>query len=130
MNLPKYSLDTHPLIWYFTGQKTLSFKARQIIDDVFNKKADCFIASIALLEAFHVSLKRKDFDFTKFLKSLRLSNIIIVPLDKVVLTACFRLPRNLDIHDRVISATALVNESQLVTKDALLRNIRSLKTLW
>lgn len=130
MSSPKVCLDTHPLIWYFTGQKTLSLKAREIIDNVFNQKTDCFISSIVLLESFHLSLKRKDFIFPKFLKSLRLPNILIVPLDKIVLSSCYRLPANLDIHDRVITATSIVNESILVTKDQALHKIRSVKTLW
>lgn len=130
MSSPKVCLDTHPLIWYFTGQRTLSLKAKGVIDSVFNQKTDCFISSIVLLESFHLSLKRKDFIFTKFLKSLRLPNIIVVPLDKIVLSYCYRLPTNLDIHDRIITATSIVNGSILVTKDPVLRRIRSVKTLW
>lgn len=130
MSSPKVCLDTHPLIWYFTGQKTLSSKAREIIDRVFSQKTDCFISSIVLLEAFHLSLKKRDFVFAKFLRSLRLPNIIVVPLDKIVLSSCYRLPANLDIHDRVISATSIANGSVLVTKDQALRKIKSVKTLW
>lgn len=130
MKHSKYCLDTHPIIWYFTGQKTLSKKAKKVIDNIFSGKFDCFISSIVLLEAFHVSLKYKKFNFPKFLDSLRLSNVIAVPLDKVILESCYRLPKQLNIHDRVILATSRVTGSSLVTKDKDLRKFSSAKTIW
>ena len=130
MSLPKYCLDTHPLIWYFTGQKTLSVKSRKIINGIFSQKSTCFLSSIVLLEAFHVGLKNKKFVFPKFIQQLRLSNIIIVPLDKVILKTCYQLPKQLDIHDRIITATALVNKTALITKDKEIRKISSIKTIW
>ncbi len=130
MKEPKYCLDTHPIIWYFIGQKTLSQKAKKILDQIFSQEAIGFISSIVLLEVFHLSLKKETFIFSQFLKTIRLPNIIIVPLDKVVLSKCFLLPKNLEIHDRAISATALVNNSVLITKDPDLKAMPGLKTLW
>lgn len=130
MNSPDYCLDTHPLVWYFTGQKTLSGKAKKILDEVFIGKIKCFIPSIVLLEIFHLSLKVKKFNFPQFLKKLQLSSITIVPLDKTILTKCFTLERDLDIHDRIIAATANVSGSVLITKDRTLCKTLSLKTVW
>lgn len=130
MNSSNYCLDTHPLVWYFTGQKTLSQQAKQVLDDIFTGKATAFIPTIVLLEAFHVSMKKKEFLFPLFLQRLRLSTISIVPLDKVVLSACFRLPKRLSIHDRIIAATALVSKGILITKDPQIKSITKIKTLW
>ncbi len=130
MSSSNYCFDTHPLIWYFLGQKTLSNKAKQILDSIFLNKVTCYIASIVLLEAFHLGLKQPKFNFAKFFQTLRISNIIIVPLDKVVLTSCFNLPKNLDIHDRIICATAIATKSTLVTKDATIQKIKSVKYIW
>lgn len=127
---PKYSLDTHPLVWYFTGEKTLSPKAKNVLDEVFLEKIFCFLSSIVLLEVFHLSLRKKGFVFSKFLKKLKHPNIIIVPLDKLVLLECYKLPKNLGIHDRVIVATATVNKCLLITKDKEIRSLPRLKTLW
>src|SRR3990172_13347885 len=121
MSLVKYCLDTHPLVWYFIGQKTLSNNAKKVLDEIFSGKATGIISSIVLLETFHISLKKKSFIFTKFLKKLRHPNIIIIPLDKVVLSACFKLSADLDIHDRIIVATSVVNNCVLITKDDNLR---------
>ena len=130
MNLPKYCLDTHPLVWYFTGQKTLSPKARKILDELFSGKITCYISIIVLLEIFHLSLKFKKFNFPKFLETIRLPNIIIVPLDRVILETCFALSKNLEIHDRIIAATASINECILVTKEKVLHDLTSLKVIW
>lgn len=130
MNSPKYCLDTHPLIWYFTGQKTLSANAKKILDEIFSGKSTGYMSTIVFLEAFHLSLKKKSFIFPDFLKNLRLSNIIAVPLDKVILSFCYTLSPELDIHDRVIAATAIVNNSILVTKDPNLQKFKKIKTLW
>jgi predicted nucleic acid-binding protein len=40
------------------------------------------------------------------------------------------MKKNLEIHDRVIAATALVSNSLLVTKDSELKKIPGLKTIW
>ena len=125
-----YCLDTHPLIWYFTGQDTLSSKAKEIIDNIFAGKIRCYIASIVLLEAFHLSLKKKNFIFPIFFKKIRLVNILIVPLDKIVLQKCFEISPNLDIHDRIIAATAIVNNSVLITKDEILKKYNKVETIW
>jgi len=117
-------------IWYFTGQKTLSSKAKRILDEVFLGKYACFIPAIVLLETFHISLKIKKFIFPGFIKKLRLTNVIIVPLDKVILDQCYKLPKNLDIHDRIILATAMVNKCVLLTKDKELKQVSRSKTLW
>ena len=130
MSLAKYCLDTHPLVWYFTGQNTLSNKAKLVLDEIFLEKTTCFIPAIVLLETYHLGLKNKNFVFPKFLSKLRLPNIVIVPLDKVVLSACFKLPANLDIHDRIIVATAMVNKCVLISKDEVLRKNITIKTLW
>lgn len=126
----KYCFDTHAIAWYFTGQKTLSSRAKKLLDQVFSQDATAFISSIVLLETFHLSLKKETFIFSQFLKVIRLPNIIIVPLDKVVLSKCFLLPKNLEIHDQVIAATALVNGCLLVTKDPEMKRIPNLKTIW
>ena len=130
MNSPKYSLDTHALVWYFTGQKTLSAKAKKILDEIFSGKAACFVSIIVLLETFHLSLKNKNFTFPEFLNNLRITNIIVVPLDKAVLSSCYSMPPVLNIHDRIIAATSSINKCILITKDEILRKNKIVKTLW
>jgi len=126
----KYCLDAHPLIWYFTGQKTLSLKAKKIMDKIFSQKTTGYVPVIVLLEIYHLSLKGKKFKFSDFFEKLKLPNIIIVPLDKAVLTTSFSLSKTLNIHDRIICATSLATKSILITKDNAIQKISSIKSVW
>lgn len=130
MTQVRYCLDTHALIWYFTGSSTLSLKAFGILEEIFEGKAQGIIPSLAILEALHLSYKNKTFNFVKFLDALRITSITIYPFDKDVLMESIILPRKLNIHDRVVVATATVNYCQLVSKDKVIRSIKGLKTIW
>ncbi len=130
MSLPKYCFDTHPLVWYFRESKTLSEKAKQILDEAFTGDSVSFIPSIVLLEAFHISLKDRKFVFSKFVDFLKKAEFIIIPLEEEVLRTCFVLPKEINIHDRIVISTAKMSGSRLVTKDRVLRSLFPLETIW
>jgi PIN domain nuclease of toxin-antitoxin system len=130
MNLPKHSFDTHALVWYFKGSKTLSPKARSILNEAFLANSVPFISTMVLLEAFHISLKERDFIFAEFIKFLSNAKFIVIPLNEEVLKICYKLPKIVNIHDRIIMATAIFTKSQLVTKDKILRSNFPLETIW
>jgi len=130
MNLPKYCFDTHVLVWFFRKSKTLSGKAKSILEEAFLGKSISFIPSIVLLEAFRLSLKDPEFIFPKFLEFLSNAQFIIVPLEEDVLKICFGLPKEVNIHDRVVIATAISTDSKLITKDKILRSFFPNETIW
>lgn len=130
MSLPKYCFDTHPLVWYFRESKTLSEKAKLILDEAFAGDIVAFIPSIVLLEAFHLSLKDSKFVFSEFVDFLKRAEFIIIPLEEEVLRTCFSLPKEINIHDRIVIATAKISGSRLVTKDKVLRSLFLLETIW
>lgn len=128
--MDNYSLDTHALVWYIRGHKTLSIRSKNLIREIFEGNANCFISSIAVLEAYYISLKHKDFIFSNFLEDINRNNIQIVPFDQRVLTQSLELPEAMDIHDRIIVATSIVTNSRLITKDKILRSLFPLETIW
>lgn len=130
MKQVKYCLDTHPLIWYFTRTKTLSLRAKSALDEIFSGKAHGVLSVIVLLEIFHFSLKYPNFNFREFLLNLKKGSFSLVSLDAVILKQSYELPKNLEIHDRIIAATSLVTKSVLVTKDPVIRKLRTVKTIW
>ncbi|MCX6705908.1 MAG: PIN domain-containing protein [Candidatus Woesebacteria bacterium] len=130
MSLPKYCFDTHPLVWYFRESKTLSEKAKLILDEAFAGSIVAFIPSIVLLEAFHLSLKDSKFVFSEFVDFLKRAEFIIIPLEEEVLKTCFELPIEINIHDRIVIATAKISGSSLVTKDKVLRSLFPSETIW
>ena len=128
--MDNYSLDTHSLVWYIRGQSTLSSTAKSIIAKIFAGEANGFISIMVVLEAYYVSMKHKNFVFSKFLKDIRRPNIRVIPFDNKVLTQTFELPAKMDIHDRIIVATAVVMNTPLITKDKVLRSNFPLETIW
>ena len=130
MNSPEYCLDTHPLIWYFTQATTLSQSAKSILEEIFRGASRGILSPIVLLEIFHISRKNKKVVFSKFLKKLQKSNISLISTDAAILGYCYQLPKSLEIHDRIIAATALATQSVLITKDPELRALQTIKTIW
>ena len=130
MSLPKYCFDTHPWVWYFRESKTLSEKAKLILDEAFAGNIVAFIPSIVLLEAFHLSLKDSKFVFSEFVDFLKRAEFIIIPLEEEVLKTCFGLPKEVNIHDRIVIATTKMSGSKLVTKDKVIRSLFPLETIW
>jgi len=129
-SLPRYCLDTHTLVWYFTGSKSLSVRAFNIIEEIFNNKAEAYISLIVILEVYFLSLKKSDFKFKRFLKYLNRENIYLIPIDVVVVKEAFILNKELEMHDRIIIATALVNNCPVVSKDKLIHKSKNVETIW
>jgi predicted nucleic acid-binding protein len=128
--LVKYCLDTHTLVWYFGHALTLSSSAYDILEKIFQGEAIGIVPTLVILEAFYVSLKDKKFIFPEFVKWVSQENILIVPFDEQVLLQCFMLSKNLDIHDRVIVATAIQMDSILISKDRKIHSIADLRVIW
>lgn len=130
MRSKKYSLDTHAIVWYLLKDKKLSKIAEESIRSIFKKQAIGIISIMVLLELYYVSLKDKRFDFAKTMDLIRDANIRIVNFDMRVLSKAVELPNGFDIHDRIIVATSILTNTQLVTRDGVLRNLFPNETIW
>ncbi len=128
--MTNYCVDTHAVVWYLTANANLSAKAKQVLDKIFAGQARGYMSIIVLLELFHIGLKHPSFSFPKTVKTLRRPNILIVPLAKDVLAACYRLPKELEIHDRIIAATTMLTKSILITKDPAFSRLSKIKVIW
>jgi PIN domain nuclease of toxin-antitoxin system len=124
--------DTHALVWFLEGSDRLSAAARQAMQSL---DIDIVVPSIVLAEiVFLYGRRRIGTDLTTVLEHVsRTDNCTIYPLDETVVE---HLPIELDIHDAVIVATALVfrdvlgKDVALITKDARIRQSNVVKTLW
>ena len=130
MKSDKYSLDTHAIVWYLLKDKKLSKVAEDSVRRVFKNQAIGIISTMVVLELYYVSLKDKRFDFSKTIKLIKVAGIKIINFDMRVLAKTIELPRGIDIHDRIIVATAILTNSQLVTRDGVLRNLFPNETIW
>ena len=113
-------IDTHALVWFLEGNSRLSQTAEQAIRDTTVRLA---IPTIVLAEiAFLYSRQRIGTTIPTVLAHVTsVANWFVYPLDEQVVQ---HLPTELDIHDAIIVATALLFRDTLgeqlavLTKDA------------
>ncbi|MEW6572141.1 MAG: PIN domain-containing protein [Bacillota bacterium] len=67
-----YVLDTHVLIWYFTGSRRLKQQLKELIDHVRSEGGHLLIPTIVLAEAMDIAEKgRVHFDFTEMYRLIK-----------------------------------------------------------
>jgi PIN domain nuclease of toxin-antitoxin system len=131
--VPKITLDTHSLIWFVDKdlRKKLSSNALKAIREA-TETGIVYIPTIVLIELLDIIEKgRVNLSFDIFMLTIHGSeNYKIVPFDVDLLE--FAIPlKELEIHDRLILATAMLTNSVLISKDRML-NARNtnIKVLW
>ena len=126
----KYLLDTHVLIWFLNGDKSLSSKARKAIE---SDNAINFISVASLWEiAIKLSLDRLSIKvpFEKLSNKLDKNNFQVLPItfnDTVELSTLAFHHR--DPFDRLIISQSIVNDFTLISKDKEF-SAYNIKLLW
>ncbi|MEH2237933.1 type II toxin-antitoxin system VapC family toxin [Nostoc sp.] len=119
----KYVIDTHALIWFIEGNSRLGANANAILS---NPDSQLVIQATTLAEA--VWIVERGRTSIPSAKNLLLAveadpRVVIYPLDKDVIETTMSLSAINEMHDRQITATALVlankgDEVQLLTCDS------------
>ena len=127
----KYVTDTHSLVWYFLEDSRLSESALKAIDDTISM-GEIIVPTVVLAEIMFISKKgRIPLTFNKTLEKIEwYANFRIASLDRNVLVAADRLEAELEMHDKLIVATAIVHQASLITRDAEIRNSKVVRTVW
>lgn len=127
-----YVLDTHTLVWYISNDPRLSALAQAIMD---NPSIEFVIPTMVLVEIQFLNAKKRfatDLStvYTDFIEA---KNCRVHPLDEDVVA---NIPTGLDIHDAIITATAIVYRDvfqqpvTLITKDGKITQSGLIQTLW
>lgn len=124
--------DIHPIVWFLERNPRLSAEAKAILSD---PSARLVIPTIVLAEIhFLYNRRRIGVDVQTVLRNIAsATNCIVYPLDQVVVEF---LPTNLEIHDAIIVATALVfrdilgEQVAIITKDQEIANFGAVPTIW
>jgi PIN domain nuclease of toxin-antitoxin system len=118
-----YVIDTHILIWYFTGNKRLSEKLKNTIDQVRQHGGRLLVPTIVLAEALNVAAKgRVEFDFNHLYQLVRAEpEFEVVEFGLDIFDEAMRIKGIPEIHDRIIAATAKFYGANLLTKDGVIR---------
>ncbi len=125
-----YTPDSHSLIWYAAAHPALSQTARLALNAAFSGKVKLIIPTIVMLEIFHLCLKKPYLSFKSIIAPLEADNVVLFPLSQELLRFCYQLPKQVEIHDRIIAATAKFANAALITRDPVLAKLPGLKTVW
>ena len=124
--------DTHALLWWFTDSPRISSKASEIFEECEKGESIIFIPSIVIAEALSIfDKKRLSFDFKNLFKKIKASeNFVLIALDYPILEKMVALKEIPELHDKIIVSTAKYLKVPIVTKDKILQNLPSIKTIW
>ncbi|NPT41299.1 PIN domain-containing protein [Paraburkholderia sp. 1N] len=128
-------LDTHTLVWWVTGDSTLSKKAKTAIAHEM-AGGEILVSAISAWEiAMLVERERLllSMDVSSWLATVAaIEAVRFVPVDVEIATKSVDLPGEFhkDPADRMIVATARKFAVPLVTKDEKIRAYPHVKTVW
>jgi PIN domain nuclease of toxin-antitoxin system len=126
-----YLLDTHTLLWFISGNSSLSKNAKKIIED---KSKVCFISIVSLWEiAIKVSLKKLEIAFT--LEELALflteNEISILAINISHLNVLSSIPFiHRDPFDRMIISQCLSENLVCISKDENVHMYEEITVIW
>jgi PIN domain nuclease of toxin-antitoxin system len=127
-------LDTHVVIWLAQDYERISKAAHAAIEDARNQDRGLAVAGISLVEiarlASHGRINLIPDVETVLSEIERL--FVILPITSRIAMQAFALPANYpkDPIDRVIGATALIQDLTLITADREIRKSKAVPSIW
>ena len=122
--------DTHTPVWYLAESPRLSAKADQLLQDAENGLLELVVPTIVLAAAIRVVERRNPGLSIEglFAGLSRFDGANVVSLDMTILQAVQTLPPSIEMHDRIIAATAQVYGATLISRDRQLGSV--VETVW
>lgn len=126
-----YVVDTHVLIWYFTGSTRLLPALKERIEDARSQGGRLLVPTIVLAEVLDIAEKeRVSFDFAQMYRLIQdEAEFEIVDFGQEIFDETVRVKGIEDIHDRIIVATARYYGAGVLTKDHVIRKSGEVETL-
>jgi len=132
MGITRVTVDTHTLVWFLDKTlkaKRLSAKALEVIRES-EKHGVIYVSAISLMEIVDLSEKgRISVSFQSVLSLIDTNEAYkVIPVNNELVKVAIPL-QGLEIHDRLIMATALITDSVLLSKDKEIR-ATGLNVIW
>lgn len=127
-------LDTHVVVWLASGDARVSRRAQAAIDEARQAVRGLAISDFTLVELSGL-FRKKQFALTvspeAFLSEVE-RRFVVLPVTANIALRALELPTNYpkDPADRIIGATALIEDLRLLTADAEIRRTRAIPTIW
>ena len=127
-------LDTHVLIWLAQDFRRLSAAAHAAVTEARKNQRGLAISSITLIETARLASHRRVNlapDLETFLLDVE-KRFIVLPITANIALQAFEFPAGYpkDPVDRIIGATALIEDLPLVTADREIRQSKTVPTIW
>jgi PIN domain nuclease of toxin-antitoxin system len=127
-------LDTHVVVWLAQDYQRISQKAHAAMEEARKKDRGLAVSDITLFEiALLASRGRVTFkpDVETTLSEVE-RQFVVLPITGNVALQAFELPASYpkDPVDRIIGATALIEDIRLVTADREIRKSHAVSTIW
>jgi len=127
-------LDTHVVIWLAQDYQRISARARAAIQEARSSGRGMAVSCITLVEiALLASRGRIDMEpDTETVLAEVENHFNVLPITRNVALQAFELPARYpnDPVDRIIGATALIEDIPLLTADRNIRKSRAVPTIW
>lgn len=123
--------DTHSLVWYFTEDARLSKKAIKAFEGTI-KEGTVVVPAVVLAEIMYISKRGKiALAFEETVKKIEeYENFDIAPLDINILKTADRIETDMEMHDKLIVATALYYKARLITRDEQIEKAGIVPVVW
>lgn len=109
-----------------------NYLARKILELAEDGEVQALIPTVVLAEITHIARKKRvlvtiDDVLDRIEQS---SGFAIVPFDFPIFQTMLKLPKEWELHDLIIGATAHYYRSKLITKDNVLHNSLEIEVVW
>lgn len=119
-------IDSHALFWFLSDNPKLPQKTKRLIEE----SDKVIVPSIVLMEILYLLEKNNlAFKFIEFLSELKIRKYLVYPLDLNIIAQVISISPEIEMHDRIIIATAKIYNASLISKDNEIKSYY-LKTIW
>lgn len=127
-------LDTHVIFWLLTTGERLSGRAREMILQARIAGEEIVYSPVSLYEIAYASHRNRmllNAPIADFVKAIQ-SRLEMTALTAEIVVCAAQLPDSFhgDPIDRIITATAIVMDCTLITKDEKIREANLCKVVW
>jgi len=131
MNAKSYVTDTHSLVWYFSDSPRLSAGAFKAFENTV-ENGSIIVPTVVLAEIMYIAKKgRIEMTFSETVEKIEeMENFEIVPLDMDILNIADKIEYELEMHDRLITATAIFFNVPIITKDQMIKDSGLCEVIW